>query len=624
MAIFSNIQHLINGVDIDTLLSQIEELTNKLKKEKAESCKSISTLSSKLEQAQKKNDNLKEDLTRETNRCHIAESKLAESESRIVSLAKENNELLKTEEKLKADLQKLGASNSGLNGKNLTLHNKVAKLENQIQQLKDEINVKGSEISSINKNAERLENRLKNETSLLDEAKNLVETLNKDNQQLKAEISIKTEENTIISSQVENLKKINQELNADCEDKLQRINVLEKDIKDIQDTFESVTCDNNCLQQTCKTISNDNQELKRKNNELSDRFTTLNSDFESLKTENDRVCSELELQKTALEQTNAENTQLKNDLQTVQNEFSSAQEQLDVYGKNLDSLQSQIQILNSEKEELKPYMYLIEAKKEEEAKEHALNLAKDTLQELVDKANSVLTDLKHDEVSTLLSSAISTAQEQMSSAKDIAAIDDAKHELDKSINQAQSKESDLLEEEKRKQQKKEASENAAKLLSETRNALTRLIDEAKKYKETIEYADIATELQYVIESVVKFSEVNSDNIQEIQSNILSLQTALSNAKNDVTSEKKTQSHVVKRSILEIFDTKEGDIIESEKFFKRPEHELVRWRRIFEESILYAEHRFICTNCRQDVKISGRKYERGQVAFFSHLHDSDFC
>jgi chromosome segregation ATPase len=59
MAIFSNIQHLINGVDIDTLLSQIEELTNKLKKEKAESCKSISTLSSKLEQAQKKNDNLK-------------------------------------------------------------------------------------------------------------------------------------------------------------------------------------------------------------------------------------------------------------------------------------------------------------------------------------------------------------------------------------------------------------------------------------------------------------------------------------------------------------------------------------------------------------------------------------
>ena len=104
MAIFSNIQHLINGVDIDTLLSQIEELTNELKKEKAEARKSISSLSSKLERAQKKNDTLKEDLTRESNKCHIAESKLAESESRIVSLAKENNELSKTEEKHKADL----------------------------------------------------------------------------------------------------------------------------------------------------------------------------------------------------------------------------------------------------------------------------------------------------------------------------------------------------------------------------------------------------------------------------------------------------------------------------------------------------------------------------------------
>lgn len=88
--------------------------------------------------------------------------------------------------------------------------------------------------------------------------------------------------------------------------------------------------------------------------------------------------------------------------------------------------------------------------------------------------------------------------------------------------------------------------------------------------------------------------------------------------------KRDENHVVKRSILEIFDTKEGDIIEAESFFQRPEHELIRWRRIFEESILAGEHRFICTNCRQDVKISGRKYERGQVAFFSHLHDSDYC
>ena len=586
MAIFSNIQHLINGVDIDTLLSQIEELTNELKKEKAEARKSISSLSSKLERAQKKNDTLKEDLTRESNKCHIAESKLAESESRIVSLVKENNELLKTEEKLKADLQKLGASNSSLNGKNLTLHNKVTKLEDQIKHLKDEINAKDSEISSVNKNAERIENRLKNEISLLDEAKNLVETLNEDNQQLKAEISIKTEENTIISSEVENLKKINQELNADREDKLQLISVLEKDIKKIQDSFESVTCDNNRLQQTCETISNDNQELKNKNEELSDRFTTLNSDFESLKIENDRVCTELELQKTALEQANAENTQLKNDLQTVQNEFSSAQEQLDVYGKNLDSLQSQIQILNSEKEELKPYMYLIDAKKEDEAKERALDLAKDTLQELVDRANNVLLDLKHDEVSTLLSSAISTAQELIDSAKDIAAIDEAKHDLDKSINQAQLKEQELIEEELWKiKEEDEAKERALNLAKDT---LQELVDRANSVLLDLKHDEVST----LLSSAISTAQELIDSAKDI--------TVIDEAKQDLNN---SITHA---------QLKEQELIDEEQRKLKEEED----RKREEGGILQEE-----VNNREE-EVSCQEEEDGDTRFTNKVESSD--
>ena len=52
MAIFSNIQHIINGVDIDTLLGKIDTLTSELESIKTESSKSISALSSKLELAQ--------------------------------------------------------------------------------------------------------------------------------------------------------------------------------------------------------------------------------------------------------------------------------------------------------------------------------------------------------------------------------------------------------------------------------------------------------------------------------------------------------------------------------------------------------------------------------------------
>lgn len=80
MAIFSNIQHIINGVDIDSLLGKIDTLTSELESIKTESSKSISALSSKLELAQKKNEILKKDLIRETDGRQIVESRLTESE----------------------------------------------------------------------------------------------------------------------------------------------------------------------------------------------------------------------------------------------------------------------------------------------------------------------------------------------------------------------------------------------------------------------------------------------------------------------------------------------------------------------------------------------------------------
>lgn len=83
-------------------------------------------------------------------------------------------------------------------------------------------------------------------------------------------------------------------------------------------------------------------------------------------------------------------------------------------------------------------------------------------------------------------------------------------------------------------------------------------------------------------------------------------------------------HIVKRRILEVFDKKEGVIINAEEFFNRPENEIVRWRRIFEESLEFGEKRFLCPACLQPVKIAGRKFMRGKVSFFSHLHDSEFC
>lgn len=79
-----------------------------------------------------------------------------------------------------------------------------------------------------------------------------------------------------------------------------------------------------------------------------------------------------------------------------------------------------------------------------------------------------------------------------------------------------------------------------------------------------------------------------------------------------------------RTIEEVFDKKEGVFIKSSEFFKQSEGELVSWRRTLEESILIGQPRLVCSHCDQMVKLLGRRTERGKIAFFAHLHDSDDC
>ena len=84
------------------------------------------------------------------------------------------------------------------------------------------------------------------------------------------------------------------------------------------------------------------------------------------------------------------------------------------------------------------------------------------------------------------------------------------------------------------------------------------------------------------------------------------------------------AEVKSRTIEEVFDMKEGEYIESSSFFKKPENEIVLWRRVLEEAILINKPRFVCSHCGQMVKLLGRRTARGKIAFFAHLHDSEDC
>ncbi|MCF2501042.1 DUF6035 family protein [Dyadobacter chenhuakuii] len=80
-----------------------------------------------------------------------------------------------------------------------------------------------------------------------------------------------------------------------------------------------------------------------------------------------------------------------------------------------------------------------------------------------------------------------------------------------------------------------------------------------------------------------------------------------------------------RTIEEALDMQTGEIIEANSFFRLPESDLVRYRRIQQEAINgLGEPRFVCAFCKQILKISGTNHKRGAITHFAHLRDSEYC
>lgn len=98
----------------------------------------------------------------------------------------------------------------------------------------------------------------------------------------------------------------------------------------------------------------------------------------------------------------------------------------------------------------------------------------------------------------------------------------------------------------------------------------------------------------------------------------------SNSKLEEQKEEFEEVNTSVRRIEKILDTETEKEIVAEEFFARPESELIKWREEFDRCIKFNEKRFLCPFCKQQIKIAGRKFERGNVSFFAHLHDSADC
>ena len=78
----------------------------------------------------------------------------------------------------------------------------------------------------------------------------------------------------------------------------------------------------------------------------------------------------------------------------------------------------------------------------------------------------------------------------------------------------------------------------------------------------------------------------------------------------------------KRTIDTVIDTDTGLEISARDFFAQPENAIFKVRTELQKSIYLRKPKLVCKYCRQAVKISGRKIERGKASFFSHLRGTE--
>lgn len=618
MAFLSNIQHLLNGVDIDNLMREINSLKKEISSAKKEISRYSTSLTEKYNEVaslKQQNVSLSEDVTRERNKYSILEGKVDDLRKTITELKKEKEILGTSEQKFKDECERTTKSNASLNGKNLALTNKVKALEEKITQL------------------ESIQLRQQSELSEKD-----------------AKISMLGADYDKLQSDYNNNKEQLEEANRTIEDEKTAKKVLEEDLAQLRERNRILSEKSDSLQVAVDELASENSRLKEDSAKAKEKIDLLTEESSSKESEKTALREELDKQKT-------EN----------------------------DSLQQQIQELVAEKEELSPYMYLVEAKKEQEAIESAIKEARENLQKSLDSAMSILSAITHEEVKNSLEDAIKSSRELANSDDStLEELNNSKESLDSALKVAEEQEKDLIEQEAIESAIKEARENLQKSLDsamsilstitheEVKNSLEDAIkssrelansddntlEELNNSKESLDSASKAAEEQEkklieqeeteqkrreeeeaerkrkeqeeaerLLKEEEEAEQKGNEEEERLKATSVNADEAVDEAFDDDTLPNIYDIGLIpaeKLSIPEVYDVKEERIVNARDFFSQHESELILWRRNLQEEYLMGHARFICPECKQPVKISGHKLQRGRVCYFAHFKDSDDC
>lgn len=547
--------------------------------------------------------------------------------------------------------------------------NMVRNLEEHLESATSHVNAIETEIQSIRTRQQELESSFSTQTSILNRANNEIKNLKESRNALsdensryqeeleernrtidslfaqdeanKAALRTKEEElsntQSSLSEEIQKRNELGNQLNTALEEIQHLKEERQKHLEDLEKTQEEK---NGLIEKIIflkpqvESLQKEKKDLQEQLDGQNDEKTALQAKIDELKAEKEKIQPYLYLVEAKMEE-EAREKALKEAKETLSLKINEAQATIETITHNdlatllhsavakarqcLDDVNGDVETISNEHQSLCNSLAETSQKEtdllEEERKlaelVKALKEAKETLSLKINEAKETVETITHNNLSGLLRSAIVIAQKCLDDENsDVETITESSQTLCNTLDELAQKENDLLKEEKAKE--------------EAQDSLKQTIRQAKEFHSGIKYEDIANELWYVISECEEIAKNAKADCSVLKRKEELLFQAVEEAKDNIRKIKELEKHEVKRSILEVFDTKEGQIINAHEFFQRPEHELIRWRRYFEESITFQRHRFLCTNCRQDVKISGRKFMRGQISFFSHLHDSDFC
>ena len=559
MNILSQIKHVINGIDIDSLYSRIADLESDLRRIKEDYAikdKEIILLESKAE-------TLNEDLTRQQNKVSIAENrqrelaiKLSESEKKIISLESQNSTLSESQKSLSEDNVFLKAK---ITSEQRELAIKLFKLEEKITSLKSQNRTLSESRQSLSKDNISLKAKITRRD-------NKISSLQEDKDQLSETITKQQEELSILVQKNEELKKAIKESETVNKNNVAEIGRLNTIIVIKNDELEKEKEEKKSVTQKFDEINILFSKLQK--NTLEEKDALLNRISES-----DNRCKKLEEDNATLCAIN-----------------SNQRDKISLYESEKKARDEKITNLEKENSDISAKL------KQAENNISKLMINTKTLQEsersYISKVEKLESQLKEaqDKIIELSSKEITPITIDKTNGKDDASEED---NPDRSVEVIES-------------------------VEENHEGISTIPDDSEDDEAVSEGNNPDNSAE-----VTEGDEENRDDISKIPDDSEDEEDVLKDASLPFVFD----CNLIpagKLSIPEVYDIKEGKIINSRDFFCQNENELILWRRSLQEEYLMGHARFICPECKQPVKISGHRLFRGKVCYFTHFKDSDDC